>query len=193
MCTHITFIGNCQTLSLCFFFQELLENQNYSVYWISYDDEFNEHVQDWTDKCKNKILFQDEAIERIEESDIIIYQEIRLDKSAFSNREKLLEIKKETCRLITVPSIRFDYNHYEKSINKLIIRENTKNTDIKVSNIFNKFKKYKLMLSPRHPKTSLFLEMVKELCKFIDIPFFTKEKYKTFIENNNFMELPIEI
>ena len=193
MSTHITFIGNCQTLSLCFFFQQLLENQNYSIYWISYDDEFNEHVQDWADKCDNKIFFEDEAIERIEESDIIIYQEIGLDKSAFSNREKLLEIKKETCKLITVPSIRFDYNDYEKSINKLIIRENTKNTDIKVSNIFNKFKKYKLMLSQRHPKTSLFLEMVKELCKLLDIPFFTKEKYKTFIENNNFMELPIEI
>ena len=123
----------------------------------------------------------------------IIYQEIGLDKSAFSNTQKLLEIKKETSRLITVPSIRFDYNDYEKSINKLIIRENKKNTDIKVSNIFNKFKKYKLMLSQRHPKTSLFLEMVKELCKLLDIPFFTKEKYKTFIENNNFMELPIEI
>ena len=193
MSTHITFIGNCQTLSLCFFFQQLLENQNYSIYWISYDDEFNEHVQDWADKCDNKIFFEDEAIERIEESDIIIYQEIGLDKSAFSNTQKLLEIKKETSRLITVPSIRFDYNDYEKSINKLIIRENTKNTDIKVSNIFNKFKKYKLMLSQRHPKTSLFLEMVKELCKLLDIPFFTKEKYKTFIENNNFMELPIEI
>jgi hypothetical protein len=35
--------------------------------------------------------------------------------------------------------------------------------------------------------------MVKELCKLLYIPFFTKEKYKTFIENNNFMELPIEI
>ena len=113
---NIGFIGNCQTLSLCFFFQQLLENQNYSIYWISYDDEFNEHVQDWADKCKNKILFEDEAIERIKESDIIIYQEIRLDKSAFSNRQKLLEIKKDTCRLITVPSIRFDYNDYEKSI-----------------------------------------------------------------------------
>jgi hypothetical protein len=193
MCVNITFIGNCQTLSLCFFFQKLLENQNYTVHWISYDEEFNEHVQDWADKCDNKILFLDDALERIDESDIIIYQEIRLERSTFSNTKKLLEIKKDTCRLIKVPSIYFDYNNYEKSINKLIIRENTKNIDIKVSNIFNKFKKYKLMLSPRHPKTSLFLEMVKELCKLLDIPFFTKEKYKTFIENNNFMELPIEI
>ena len=76
MSINITFIGNCQTLSLCFFFQKLLENKNYTIFWVSYDKEFNKHLDEWADKCKNKITDYDDAINRIKESDIIIYQEI---------------------------------------------------------------------------------------------------------------------
>jgi hypothetical protein len=34
---NITFIGNCQTATLCFYFQQLL---NCNINWVLYGDEF---------------------------------------------------------------------------------------------------------------------------------------------------------
>jgi hypothetical protein len=52
---NITFIGNCQTVSLCFYFQQLL-NQNNNISWCLYGQECKVHLGKWTDKCKNKII-----------------------------------------------------------------------------------------------------------------------------------------
>ena len=52
---RVAFIGNCQTVSLCFFLQQLLAiNKNYLVKWCLYGDDFKAHVSKWSDKCKNK-------------------------------------------------------------------------------------------------------------------------------------------
>ena len=65
----ITFIGNCQTITLCFYFQELL-NENYNVAWVAYnqDEKFRLWHKRWSKKCKNKIgqlkSFQSEDNER---------------------------------------------------------------------------------------------------------------------------------
>jgi hypothetical protein len=186
----IAFIGNCHTLTLCYYFQELLKNTNYTTYWLLYGDEFKQHLGNWTNKCNNKIINYDESIETIKICDIIIYQEIVTSKSVFSNNAFLQETKKENCRLIKIPSIQFDYNHFNRSLRELKEREKINNTDIKVSQLFEKFKGYNLMLTPNHPKTCLFLEVVKELCLLLNIKFFTKKQCMLFLKNSNFMELP---
>jgi len=186
----ITFIGNCQALTLCYYFQELFINTNYTTNWLLYGDEFKPHLGNWCDKCNNKIINYHESIENIKICDIIIYQEIDINKSSFSNTTFLQETKKDTCRLIKIPSIHFDYNHYNMSLRQLQRREKLNNTDIKVSELFEKFKKYNLMLTPNHPKTSLFLEIVKEICLLLNIDFFTKAQCMIFLKNSNFMGLP---
>jgi hypothetical protein len=186
----LTFIGNCQTLSLCFYFQQLLNNENDNVFWILYGEEFKQHLGNWSDKCKNKIYDYDCAVQQIKNSDFIIYQEIKTNKSAISNTIFLQEHKKDDCRLIKIPSIYFDYNDFDNSLLQLQTLETTNNTDIKVSNILNRYKNYTLMLTINHPKTSLFLQLVNELCILINIPFFSKKQYYFFLKNKNFMELP---
>lgn len=186
----IAFIGNCQVLTLCYYFQELLKNTNYTTMWLLYGDEFKQHLGNWANKCNNKIINYDESIENIKICDIIIYQEIVTNKSEFSNTKFLQETKKDNCRLIKIPSIHFDYKHFNLSLKQLQERENLNNTDIKVSHLFEKFKDYNLMLTPNHPKTCLFLEIVKELCLLLNINFFTKKQCMVFLKNSNFMELP---
>jgi hypothetical protein len=186
---NITFIGNCQTLSLCFFFQELL-HQNNNIYWILYGEDFKQHIGVWSEKCKNKILDYDNSIQKIKDSDIIVYQTIDEAKSLFSNTKTLNEIKKGSCKLIQIPSIHLIYNDFDNSIKELINRETANNVDIKVSTIFNNFKEHNLMLSCWHPNTFLFMEIVKILCNLLNISFFTKDKYFYFLKNKNFMELP---
>jgi hypothetical protein len=187
---NITFIGNCQTLSLCFYFQQLLDKDKNNICWISFSEKFTAHVENWSDKCKNKIIDYDNAIQTIKDSDIIIYQNIHIEKSLFSNTNTLQQITKNSCKLIKIPSIYLIYNDFDNSIKELINRENENNVDIKVSNILYNFKDTNLMLTVDHPKTFLFMEVIKELCNLLNYNFFTEEQYNIFLKNENYMELP---
>jgi hypothetical protein len=186
---NITFIGNCQTVSLCFYFQQLLINNN-KICWVLYGEEFKQHLGNWSVKCKNKIIDYDNSIKTIKDSDIIIYQNIDVNKSLFCNTNKLRELTKKSCKLIKIPSIYLVYNDFDNSIKELINRENENNVDIKISNILLNFKDTNLMLTCRHPKTFLFLEVMKKLCIYLNYNFFREEQYKNFLKNENYMELP---
>lgn len=187
---NIIFIGNCQIVSLCFFLQQLTKFKNYNVYYCCYGDEFIPHLGKWSDKVINKIIDQCESIEKIKNSDFIIYQEINISKSYFCNYKKLCELKKPTCKLIKMPSIYVNYNHYDNSIKELQCREIKNKVDITVSNIIDQFKYDKLVFGINHPTTFLFLEIIKKLCIFLNINFFEQHEYNKYLENFNFMDLP---
>jgi hypothetical protein len=144
----------------------------------------------WSVKCKNKIIDYDNSIQAIKDSDIIIYQNIDINKSLFSNTNTLHELTNNSCKLIKIPSIYLIYNDFSNSIKELINRENENNVDIKVSNILYNFKNTNLMLTCNHPKTFLFLEIIKILCILLNYNFFTEEQYNNFLKNENYMELP---
>jgi hypothetical protein len=189
---NITFIGNCQTLSLCFYFQQLLnKDENNNIYWLLYGEEFIPCLGDWSVKCKNKILDYDTSVQIIKDSDIIIYQNINVNKSLFSNTNTLRELKKNSCKLILIPCIYLIYDDFDNSIKELINRENKNNVDIKISNILYNFRDTNLLLSCcAHPKTFLFMEVIKVLCNLLNYDFFTEEQYNIFLKNENYMELP---
>jgi len=188
---NITFIGNCQTIALCFLFQELLHSdEDYYVCWIMYGEDFNRFIGDWTNKCKNKILTYDNAIQQLIKSDIVIYQNVCKSKSLFCNTENILEIVNKNCKMIHISSMHLDYSCYEDSLKDLQRREENLNVNFKVSNIIEKFKNKKLFLSKWHPNTFLFLNIVKELCIIINIEFFTDEDYNNLLKNDNIVELP---
>jgi hypothetical protein len=184
----ITFIGNCQTVSLCFFFQQLLPTID--IGWVLYGIEFQQHLVAYSNKCKNKILDYSKSIERVKISDIIIYQEISEEKSLFCNSAKLEELKKSSCRLVKIPSIHLDYSKYDTSIKELQTREIEKKVDVPVSTIFEKHKEKTLMITKWHPNTFLFLELMKEICLLLEIDFFSEEQTNEFLKKNNYMELP---
>ena len=182
----ITFIGNCQIASLCFYFQQLLDcNINY----VSYGDEMTINLYGWSNKINNKIVDYDTSIELIKNSNIIVYQEISKEKSLFCNTEILQTIKMKSCRLIKLPSIYLDYSNYDISIEELKYREITNKVDIIISDIFQKYKECRRMLTINHPNTFLFLEIVNEVCKILDIDTFPKIKRDIFLQNNNYMGL----
>lgn len=188
----LTFIGNCQTIGLCYYFQQLLKNSNYDIYWVLYGDSFgyNKTTALWSSKCKNQILNYDIINDIISKSDIIIYQEIDLSKSVFSNENTLKKMVKKKCKLIKIPCVYLIYDDYDNSIKELIKRENKNNVDLKVSIIFDKYRNKNMMLTNDHPNTFLFLEIVKELCKLLKFDFFKKEQCDIFLQNENYMGLP---
>lgn len=64
------------------------------------------------------------------------------------------------------------------------------NVDVKVSNLFYKFRDNNLMLTCFHPKTQLFMEIIKILCDLLNYNFFSDYEYNNFLKNENYMELP---
>lgn len=154
-----------------------------------YGEEFKSFLGNWSVKCKNQILDYNESIKKIKESDVIIYQEISKNKSVFSNTDVLYELTKNDCKLIKIPSILI-YKDFDNSIKELIKRKNENNVDIKISDIFYKFKDTNLMLTCCHPKTFLFMEIIKVLCNLLNYNFFTEEQYNAFLRNENYMEIP---
>ena len=167
----ITFIGNCQTLALCFYFQELL-NDTENIRWVLYGDEFTRHVYGYAFRCKNLIGDGETIINQLQKSDVIIYQEIVKEKSLFSNQHTLEIISKKGCKLIKIPSVYLDYQNCESSIKELQLREEKNNVDIKVSLILQKYLDKNPMLSEDHPTTQIFMDMIKEICAILNIDFF---------------------
>ena len=197
MTTSLTFIGNCQMLSLCYFFQQLLfEQRQYKVHWLLYGDEFKQYLfLPWSDKCQHKISNYEEAKLHIQNSsDIIFYQEIHESKSEFCNTAFLTRSKKATCRLIKLPSIYIDYSNFDQSLNELRLREDANLVALKVSPIIAFYKKKglrKLMLDGgrQHPTTYFFLRIMHVLCHMLQLPFFPKDHLQILLRNDNVMEL----
>jgi hypothetical protein len=175
-------------VSLCFYFQQLLHNEE--IYWLQYDASFEIHLNEWSNKCKNKINDYETQLKIISQSDIIMYQEIVCNKSSISNFLFLNAHKKGDCKLFTIPSIYFDYNNFNESLNELREREYCNKTIISVSSLIEKYKDKKLMLTKNHPNTFLFLKIIKNLCLILNINFFSEDKYEYFMSNDNFMNLP---
>lgn len=187
----ISLIGNCQTVSLCFYLQQLLDPNMYKVNWLLYGTEFRVHLGSWSMKCTNKVLAYDKIISEIQQSDIIIYQEVA--SSNFSNPLALYSLKKNSTQLIKLPSIYLEKQIYNESLLELKKREELKKVDIKVSEIFEKYKQLdyeQLMLTKYHPTTFLFIELLKILAEMIKIPFYSDEMIDCFMKDTNYMQLP---
>jgi hypothetical protein len=181
----VTFIGNCQLVALCYYFQQLVDDAK----WVCYGPEFLSFLDPWSDKCVDKILDHEGAVERVRTSDVIVYQEVVEWKSTFCNERTLRELKSSSCILIKVPSIQWDYSDAD-ILKGLQARETANRVDITASDMFERFKDTKLMLDICHPTTFMFLELVREICKRTGLKFFTDEQVARFLENENHMGLP---
>lgn len=182
----IVFVGNCQTASLCFYFQQLLGDQ--SSVWLLYDNDFLQFYGPWLDKV-NKRLDVESIFQELKQCDVVVYQEITKEKSLFCNTPSLKSLTKESCQLVKIPSICFEYDTYDVSLQELIKREDEKEVNVRVSDMFERYKDRCLMLTLWHPNTFLFLEVVNALCKLLNIATFSEEKRNMFLEDENYMNL----
>jgi hypothetical protein len=188
----IGFVGNCQMVTLCYYTQQLLKDHNHEIRWVCYNYLFLEHFDTenrWGDKCVNKIYDTTEGIEFIKKCDIIFYQKIRPETSQYFNFNNIITYNKYA-RFISMPSIKIDLKNVEESLKKLRMREVKYKHDICITSIFKKHTEDVLLLSHDHPTTFLFMEIMKKICKFLNVPFFKNEQYQMFMSNNNYMGLP---
>ena len=180
---NITFMGKCQTLSLCYYFQQLLDKTKYNISWIMCSDCYLSHLNEHNVyKCDN-IILNDDIIEQIKISDVIIYQNVDEENSNFYNADKLEELKKSECKLIMIPSIYFDCDNINLSIEEIKNCNVTNDINDKLLSLFNKYKCEKLKENIKCQKTSLYLEIIKILFDTLDINEYNEEVIQNF---NNF-------
>ena len=206
----VSFIGDSQMVTLCFFMQELFrynDDYNSTAQWLLYGDEFLVHLDSWADKCERKMLDYGRCVAELRTSDVVVFQEICADKSVFCNAVGLRELTSPGCRLLKLPSVHMDYSRFEESLAELARRETLNAVDVSVSDLFRSSRdrqRQDLMLSIVHPTSKLFLHILVKICARLNIlgggsgssrssssrAFFDIPTLHRFIRNPNYMGLP---
>lgn len=162
---------------MCFYFQNL----GYQASWLMYGEEFRQFLKTrWIQKVNHST-----DVGLINDSDVIVYQEVSEETSTFCNRRVLQTLVKPTCRLIMMPCI-----YVELELNELRARELNNKVDITVSDLMETYKDRKLMLTKNHPTTFLFLLVVDRLCNRLNVTTFSNDQKSLFLQNDNYMGLP---
>ncbi len=80
--------------------------------------------------------------------------------------------------------------NYNQSILRLREYEATHSVDITALDIIEECPTNVLIYHEYHPTTRYFLNLLKKICDFIQIDYFSQDKYNQLIQQNNLMELP---
>lgn len=188
---NIGFVGNCQTVALCYYLQKLTDNNsNYNVNWCSYSDLFLGHLNTWSDKCNNKIYNAEEGIAYLKTCDFIFYQKIKPETSTHFHTELIHTYGNSNCKFFSLSSIHIDLDNFDNSLKYLKEHDMEQKNYLKCSEIIENNRHQDLLLTSNHPTTFFFMEIMKHITWFLQISFFDDSQYKSFITDRNYMQLP---
>ena len=160
----IAFIGNCQTIQLCAHFQELKKDRE-NIRWICYNPDMITSLAK-KDNCYNKITDTQEGIGFIQECDVVVYQKINESTSPFFNKI-IIKTYNPNAKFISVPSMYFNCDKYEMSMEELKRREIENKVDVTITDVIEQYKDYEqLFISCNQPTDFLILQVVDKLYNF---------------------------
>ena len=171
---RLAFIGNCQMVGLCQYISWL--SDEYMAYWICLDEfltvPWPKNVDTFGSEqiCRN-IFDKNRAKEILQTCDIVIYQ------ANFQSIKLIDDNCPKYVKRISMSFINFD------KIDAMKRKENKYNTSIKISSIYEKHPSKKLHLkNTNHPTTLVLLEIVKEICTILKLPFYDNETYAKLMD-----------
>ena len=182
----IATIGTCQAKIIAWYMRQL--NPEYQAKWICPEvfsdwEERSEKAKHFKDQFYNNIWNHDEGVAYLKDADCIIYQKIEPKTSPLFNYDKIESYKKRNAK--TVSLTYFLHSPTDPSLIKgMMERESNLLPDIRVSDIIlnhpkkNEFKFSKVGNPPgTHCNSTLFLEIIREICKILNFEFFSEEEY----------------
>lgn len=179
---RITLLGNCQTKALAWYIQQL--NSSFDVRWVCAE----RFLSGWGSGSKfsgkpiNVITDTQEAIERLESSDYVIFQPL---KARFSKNYNLAQIKKYTknAKFITISSFVYKPEDPEqKYLKGMIERAKNNNIDISAHELIEKHGSKITCELPHHPHVFYFLELVREICSKTGWDYYSNEQYNQYLK-----------
>lgn len=181
----ITLLGNCQTKALTWYIEQL--NENFDVKWICIDI-FGKAGWALTKNFKGKdipIIFnQNESAKRLKDTDYIIYQHIKPERSKLYN-SNIIEKYVSYAQLISISSYIYDSGSLGKKYLKgMVDRANQYSIDIPAHKIIQKHRS-KITTTQdlaSHPGVFYFLELVREICKKTGWDYYSEEQYNQYLK-----------
>lgn len=181
--TKISLIGNCQTLALTWYLQQL--NKDFDVQWIQLFGELGNKIASESNalgKKITKIVSIETGINRLQQSDYVIFQHLRLETSPHYNFKQL---KKHVTKgkLISISSMFYEPNDPDQKLLKgMIERAEACNIDIPAHKIIEKHGPKITMQQKNHPQVFYFLELVREICAITGWNYYSDEQYNQYLK-----------
>jgi len=186
----IATLGSCQANIINWYMRQLFPQD--TIKWV-----FPEIFKQWEltkdcidenrifkDQIHHNIWNHDEGIDYLKSADYIIYQKIEPKTSDLFNFNKIESYKKKDAKTVSLTYILYSPSDLSL-LEGMIKRESALLPDIKVSDIIvnnpkkNEFKFNKDGTPPgAHCNSTLFLEIVREICKILNFKFFNDDQYK---------------
>lgn len=178
--------GSCQAMAIAWYMRQL--NPQYQVKWICPEifRNWESSIPDakyFKDQLYHNIWDHEEGVAYLKDADCIIYQKIEPRTSPLFNYDKIESYKKSNAKTVSLTYIIHSPTDLSL-INGMIERESNLLPDIKVSDIIlnhpkkNEFKFNKDGNPPgAHCNSTLFLEIVREICNLLNFEFFNEEEY----------------
>jgi hypothetical protein len=130
----------------------------------------------------NVITDIQEATNRLQSSDHLIFQHLQSESSENYNLEKI-KIHAKNAKLISISSMFYNPDDPEqKHLNGMIERAEKYNIDIPAHKIIQKHGSKITMQQINHPKVYYFLELVREICAKTGWNYYSEEQYNQYLE-----------
>lgn len=181
----IATLGSCQAMALNWYLMQLFPE--YESKWVSpeifqfwsKEPEYTSPNSRWQSQANHNIFNTDEGIDYIKSSDYIVYQKIKPSTSASFNHEKIESYAKSSAQVVSLT-----YIHYNKEasdpLQGMIEREELLSPDIRISKLISEHPdraNFKFNAEGTHCNSTVFLEILREICEKLNWDFFDYEQY----------------
>lgn len=178
----IATLGNCQTMALCWYIRRL--NFECSAKYITgmfSDFLFVKARKTFKDQIDHNIYDKKQSIDFLSDIDYLIYQKIDPKTCDTWNHEKIPSYLKNDCKLISVSHMMYDPDD-DKFFNGMKQRTLKLNIDIPAHKFIETHGSKITMQQNNHPHAFYFLELIREICKTTDWPFYKDDQYQNLIK-----------
>lgn len=180
----IATIGSCQAMALNWYIKKLRPTNDVkwccSELWHSWEhapSPYSDENSHWKTQVYDNIWKTQECIDYIKAADYIVYQKIDPSTSEMFNYLKIESYKKQDAQTATFSFIQAAT---EDELRGMQERESKLNFDIAVSEMILNHKKknmFKLAEGGNHPNSTMFLELLREVCYKFNWSFFNDREY----------------
>lgn len=181
----IATLGSCQAMALNWYLMQLFPE--YESKWVSPEifqfwgnnPQFTSTKSMWQSQTNHNIFNTDEGIDYIKSADYIVYQKIKPSTSASFNHEKIESYAKPSAQVVSLT-----YIHYNKEasdpLQGMIEREELLSPDIRIGKLISEHPdrvNFKFNAKGAHCNSTVFLEVLREICEKLNWDFFDYEQY----------------
>lgn len=182
---NISLYGNCQTRALFFYIKKLQPNA--TIKWLCPDRFFDQQKHKWAweqyfhGKLVESIYEVQKSINFIQQSDLIIYQNIEPETSPQLNQEIIKKNSKTTAKLISIASYYYDQTT-DKPLNGMICREKVNRPTISAVQLIKNNSSISSLYEANHPSPHYFIDLCGSICSIMNWEKFMENDKKQLLE-----------